>query len=378
MTTSHGSRIASLSLALVSLLGGCEFSKQLGDDSTSATDDTMADPSATGAGSGDMDAPIPVEMASAAMAAAYCESYFACGCDTLGDPVEMTDPAACDTWERAYFDEQIALGLDAGLEYAPECVAQFIAFRTTNPCAAATATSAEAYFELVQCDLFHGTAAAGETCVGEVGFAPGAESCAPGLVCIAGVCETIKAEGEVCSGVDSVQVDCGFGLMCDNATSPPRCTGGPPLGAACSEAAPCDRDGWCNDGVCEATKPVGSSCSDLFECGDGLCDHLLGCVAVPSACAPIVYESQDSCDAAQVGVADFVDAYASCEVAADCVALDAPCYADATCGSVAVNADYDAETWGYASGALSTCSDCSSDPCAAELACTDGICGLVL
>jgi hypothetical protein len=348
----------------------CVLEQQLGDESDSTGESVSTDPSAEGTAG---DPAIPVEEAAATMAAARCAAYFACDCAVMLDEELWIDQAACEADVRPWFDEQVSIGEELGLQYEPSCVAEYIAFYEAPGCAASSDVSAQAYAEVVQCELFHGSAQVGESCESDIVFLPGVDDCAPELTCVNGFCEALKAEGQPCNGVAAIQPDCEHPLFCDPAQSPPSCQPRRAIGGHCDDDEMCGPDGFCQDETCVPTQAPGESCWGAGECTYGHCTEFT-CVAVAAACTPWSFEISDSCGDGRSAAADFIEANSACEVDEDCVALDAICYEGTPCGSISVNVDYDPEAWAEISAALDTCQGCGANACGFPVACIDGRC----
>lgn len=349
-------------------------------DGDSGLDDDSDSASMTGADD-DTGAPaeIPVEDAAATMVAARCAAYLACDCMAGLEGETWASQAECEAALLPALQEQVELGQSMGLQYAPECAAAYVAYYSAG-CSAPTAALIEEVAAALQCALFTGDGELGTPCEDPPWLLPSAEPCTPGLACVAGQCDDPhKAEGAACNGAGQPRQDCEPPLYCDGTTTPPTCRARLAIGESCANVGQCAPGGWCNgDEICEASLEPGAQCLDARECSFGVCGPEGVCIQPAQACGPIVFEEEDACESATAAADAFIDANAACEDAADCVAVDGFCYGAATCGSIAVGSDHDADAWEQIRAALAGACECGADPCGASPACVDNRCVMQL
>jgi hypothetical protein len=367
-------RFASLaSLLVLATPLACVLTTDLDDDDTDTGDATDTDD--------DTGEPpeIAVEDAAAAMAAARCAAYVECGCDAFGD-VTWATQAQCEAAILPDLQEQVALGQGMGLTYEPSCAAAYVAYYASSGCAPASDTVIEEVAAGLACTLFSGDGALGTPCTDPTWHLPSVEPCMPGLACISGQCDDPhKAEGDACNGAGMVLQDCEPPLYCDGTTTPPTCRPRLAIGESCDNVGQCVPSGWCNaDDICEAGLEPGAQCLDVRECEFGYCGPESVCIQPPRVCNPVVFAEEDACESATAAADDFIDANSACEVADDCIAIDGFCYGASTCGSIAVSAEHDADTWMEIETALEGACECGADPCGATPACVDNRCVMEL
>lgn len=322
---------------------------------------------------------IPVEDAAATMAAARCAAYIACDCDAGLEGSTWATQAECEAAILPSLQEQVELGQSMGLTYEPDCAAAYVAYYSAPGCTAPTGAVIEEIAAAVQCQLFTGDDPLGTPCTDPPWLLPSAETCASGLACIAGQCDDPrKGEGDACNGAGRPRQDCEPPLYCDGTTTPPTCRARLAIGESCENVGQCAPGGWCNsDEICEASLPPGAQCLDARECDLGVCGPDDVCIQPAQVCGPIVFEEQDACEAANVAADVFIEDNSACEDAGDCVALDGLCVDGATCGSIAVNANHDADAWMEIQAALEGACECGADPCGASIECVDNRCEMV-
>ncbi len=362
----------------------CLLQKQLDQEpAADSADSDDGDVSFSGGGQTTSDADtsgdwIPMEQAVDAMAVARCAALFACECNQWHDSPAWPASDICEADMVNYFQEQFELGLSAGLAYDGECVNRYIEYYqgslpydpAFSDCSPLTPESGREYRELLECPFFRGDGQPGDTCVGDVIIAPGVDSCAPGSMCALAECVAIGGIDAPCTGGD-INADCQLGLFCDPGTS--RCSPRAAIGEACGETRPCDLDGYCRAGVCEAVGAPEAECSHDFECAS---QHCLdgACAPVAHGCSPWAKEVT-ACEATSTEISEFLVANSGCTTDEDCVLVDAACHPESTCNTVALSADYDPQHWAALADALAeSCAPCDDPACGAWADCVGGTC----
>lgn len=361
-----------LLLCLTASLGACEIQKQLDPtnlEGSSSSSDVETDTTQPG---------IAVEDAAQVMAEARCGAYFACECFEGVDGAWIDGPT-CIAELRTHFDAQIQIGQSLGLAFDATCAESYAGYYANRGCTDADATSHAALVDMATCSLFVGEDPAGSACAFEgFGGLPQTSTCAPGLVCPQGECVAPGAAGDPCVG--SLRQECADGLVCDWSAASPTCVARIALGDACTEDTLCVDEAFCSDGICTPQAAEGEPCTDAFGCLYGFCNNAgpeSVCESIATACTPYAFELADSCGDARSAVQSFIDQNSSCDDVSDCVAVDALCHDNTTCGQIALSADHDADAL-EAALALEDqqCTDCGADPCGGTMACDAGTCRL--
>lgn len=185
--------------------------------------------------------------------------------------------------------------------------------------------------------------AAGAEC--ESGFCPGApsgvccdqaceETCE---TCLTGTCFVVPDDTTVkpvCTDDVEILLVCQDGEVSAGAIDPcsPFACDGDACGTSCDGDAQCSADGWCNDTVCAAKKPVGEGCTEDRECDLGFCADGVCCNA----------RCDGKCEACDLG-----DAVGVCRQNAGpprpgrgtCEGAGGPC--EGVCGSDPEECDYE-------------------------------------
>lgn len=243
------------------------------EQSATDTDAPPAGPVGDGTGSAPAECPadlepiLTVEAYAEALAKALCARREACDCAEV--------PADCVAQATAQYLEEFAVPMAAGLELDPECAAKEVKNR-----------------EWISCDIdsispcvcvdFPGTLAEGAACEDLEGLYT---TCAPGLLCNGGTCESYDAiplvdEGEPCrTDTGKILGFCGADSLCHFEDL--VCVPLPKLGDPCVDGFYCGPDQFCNNsdssaGVCTDRLPAGSACGSSyvcegFDCVDGVC-----------------------------------------------------------------------------------------------------------
>lgn len=348
-------------------LPSCEVGKQLGEQSDASSGET-ATGSPTDSGSV---TDIDPHDAAALMADAACDAMLEC---CFADGGVTHDQ--CYGQIIAFLDAQIGFGLSSELTYDPACVQAFVDTYSVPGCLPAESATMQAREELARCDLFYGSALAGEACQAAASELriPRSDTCAQGLQCVANVCVAPKQLGDPCGTANAFEHDCPYGAFCDPTVWPPVCTPNRAIGASCSHTQPCVDGASCDLGVCVAVSAVGQPCG-ASGCGFASCDASQTCVEQAGYCyAEAIYAN--TCADTQSDTATFIEGNDACESPDDCVVVDAACYSDATCGQIALSAGHDPDNWAWISGNMALCMPCATEGCDVTPSCVDNHCVL--
>lgn len=321
------------------------------------------------------------------MVVARCARFDECGCASAIN-IAWADAAACEAATQSAIDRWLETAEERGLVLDEACQQRWLDYYAVPGCDPIDADRYALQRQLEGCALFYGDAAVGEVCSGSRGPTwPSLSNCAAGLRCSAvgigeGRCYEPAGEDEACgvTGVDAV--DCAVGLSCTDFLDDDRgsyCVRPAALGEPCGETY-CDFGGTCDGDVCVTELDVGEPCTRGLDCTWGYCDESTqSCVQRPAACGPYLLDFFDACDDARIQASLFVIDNAACEVDADCVALDAACAGETTCGQISVSTAHDAADWAARKAAMdAACDDCGTDPCGFAPACNDGVCGFAM
>lgn len=244
----------------------------------------------TGQGSG---AP-PISQKDLAEVAArtVCEWLYQCECDVQG---MYSSQAQCESALEAFFQGAIDEGVDAGLDYDPECGGERVALLEELGCARAGSLDASEFVDLLatlQCKLFYGDVAPGDPCTSlqqsrgdtcertaecvagtceEMPQYPGPgdaceenEPCTDGAVCVMleadgeRTCERLPEAGELCLGASD---QCATDFTCDQQSK--ECEPAPEVGEQCAATpSQCGPDLYCHpSALCTALPPAGEPCA---------------------------------------------------------------------------------------------------------------------
>ncbi|MDP9000011.1 MAG: hypothetical protein M3O46_07860, partial [Myxococcota bacterium] len=108
--------------------------------------------------------------------------------------------------------------------------------------------------------------ASGSKCVTNFGASGGTCRVSDGLACIAGTCQTLRKQGDACSG----EFDCADPLTCLSNACAPRLGPGSPCSLS-SGYNTCDVGYGCVASVCTSLKPNGQQCTLSDECLENRC-----------------------------------------------------------------------------------------------------------
>lgn len=215
------------------------------------------------------------------VAAAFCSSFFDCGCPDLDASRSYEGREQCVTQEAAEFRAVLDAGARLGLTLDVDCVdrlqSRFLAlgcdpdWRNAGP--------------YVHCRIHHGDKTEGEPC-STFPEADG-DDCTAEMACWAGVCQPRKeafAIGEECPFEHPY---CDDGAVCVdlNEDGAQHCEALPGAGAPCLYEALCARGFNCGpDATCLEVADVGDGCDE----GEPACDAWCGlvCDETEGRCVP--------------------------------------------------------------------------------------------
>lgn len=269
--------------------------------------------SGDGADEGIAAEPIPEDELPDAEAAALCELFFGCSCESDAYP----DEASCvDTRRSAVIDDQAAAQA-AGLTYDAQCAGNALAVAQHASCLPSVALTCETY-----CAAYHGDVGVGMPCTTPVESQPTWSDCAAGLWCLAGTCidpcnpedpylhvgEACRDEmgealgicapdhwcdfqtdtcialpgaGEPCYGGEI----CAFGVVCDYSSGEGLCVEAPgegePCTYVCAEQLYCDGDNGA-EGTCVPLPGAGQPCVQGACAGQLQCNEADECEEPPA------------------------------------------------------------------------------------------------
>jgi hypothetical protein len=204
-----------------------------------------------------VDEPVPDDAADR-YAAAICAAYERCGCMAEG----IVDQPTCLQEAKQKFERIESL---PGIRFNASCLEPRLEFIDDNNCADAASPDRDEY----SCALFSGTLQIGESCPDwglGAGIDYGANSCAKGLLCIAGRCtkppKPAVSEGEPC--YLDLDVSCGEGQYC---SSEARCRPKVGVGQSCDTPSACTYEFYCaglrqpgDVGECRERIGLGAAC----------------------------------------------------------------------------------------------------------------------
>lgn len=363
---------ASLLLLLAPLMA-CFLTHDLGDETTDAGDTITA----TGAGLDGGGEGITLENAAQVMAQARCGAFFGCACDE-GVLLPWADVDGCIDDLSARLDQELSTGVSGGFTFDPDCAQAFANYYAVRGCVDADDASEAQLAAALACGLFEDPIELGGPCAQENLGLPGMRACAPGLVCIDDSCAMPGASGSACA----VTSQCGDGLVCDRAATPPACAPQHAIGDPCSDDSQCEPGSFCDQDVCAAQAAPGEPCTDAFGCLHGLCNTNeieFVCEARLALCDPTAIVVEDGCDQARAALQSFIEANRGCNDVGDCIERAALCHDQTQCGSVAIAADADLSAFDAALALVEQqCQECGADPCGSTLVCDAGSCALTL
>lgn len=250
---------------------------------------------------------VPEDQAAEVLAEALCSQWTTCGCD-LSD---LGDPMQCRATVEASFEQ--LRSEQAGLTYAPQCMARHIAVRTEilgckygqqlhrdditwlghDACAVwhgdlpvgaactSTSTGMSDPCELgAHCHMGECQPAPGRLCLGDACEDRLDAGCQPGAYCDAepgesGTCQPHLSAGDQCDS----NLECAPDLPCWSSTfecAPYPASGEPCLGGACGA------DDYCTAGTCTPLPTIGQPCVE--QSGQGTCAPGAICNADTDAC----------------------------------------------------------------------------------------------